>query len=70
MNGNWYIHEQVDRYRHIEDIARAEQYRLALQTLQARPVRLVLRRHFVRRFLYGLGLRLSNWGCRLQSLYE
>ncbi len=70
MDNNWSFLYDLQVQRHQEDLAIAEQYRLAKQALPARNLRGGQGRIFFRRVMYALGSHLMSWGCRLQSLYE
>lgn len=65
MCSNWYVHYRIEQQRHQEDIAQAEQERLAKLAAQADEA--VKRSSLLKRWLYRLGVILVSLGCRLQA---
>lgn len=66
---HWDVLYEIQVRRHQEDIAWAERYRLAKEALQINPERRIRSAFSHQRLLYALGVRLSNWGCSLQTRF-
>ena len=65
MDNNWYVNYRVEVQRRQEEIALAQQERLA--KLAAKAVEGGKDSSMFQRWLHGLGVILVNWGYRLQA---